>query len=211
MAVKTKGKQKKKVWVSVYAPEILNKAFLGETIVSEPQSLIGRKMTLNMSTVTGDMRKQNMEVKFLVTGVVDHKASTEVVGTSLTNSYLKRLVRKGKSKIADSFVIKTKNGSDIRVKPAIVTNKITSSSLNTRLRLEAKSLLEELAKTKSDSELFNLQISQKIQKELKDKLSKIYPLRYVDISKMLVVNSKVEKKVAEKVEEIEESKVEAEA
>ena len=181
MAVTSNIKRKKKSWVPMHAPKMLNDALLGETLVSDKKDVIGKVLTLNYSIFTKDMKKQNLDVLFKVISIVDDKAQTRIHGLSLTNSYVKRLVRRGKSKIEDSFTVKTNDGLNIRIKPLVITNNTVNSSLATKIRLLVKERLEKFVSSNGLDDLFETLLKQKIQKELKDELSKLYPLRYVDI------------------------------
>ncbi|MFT4282964.1 MAG: hypothetical protein ACMXX6_00910 [Candidatus Woesearchaeota archaeon] len=184
MAVKTQvAKKRKKSWVKIVAPQFLGNAFLGESLVQDKEDLVGKYLSLNLSTFTNDMKKQSIIVKFRAISVVDNQAQTNVVGLELTNSYMKRLVRRGKSKVSDSFVANTRDNKKLRIKPLIITNSKTNNSLQSKIRVEAKALILESVKKLSADEFFENIINTKIQRDLKDKLSKIYPLRYVDMYK----------------------------
>lgn len=195
MAIKSTIKKKKKVWIPMYAPKFLNESFLGESLVSDKQAMIGKSLTLNLSIFTRDMKKQSTDVSFKVKSIVDNKGITEVTGLSLTNGYVKRLVRRGKSKVEDSFTVKSKDGRTIRLKPIVITNNVVNQSVASKIRALTKEKLTELVEKHSAEEFFELLLQQKSQKDLKDILSKLYPLRYVDVRVAYIVqklNPKVE-------------------
>lgn len=181
MAIKSTIKKKKKVWIPMYAPKFLNESFLGESLVSDKQAMIGKSLTLNLSIFTRDMKKQSTDVSFSVKSIVDNKGITEVTGLSLTNGYVKRLVRRGKSKVEDSFTVKSKDGHTLRIKPIVVTNNVVNQSVGSKIRAVTKEKLIGLVESNNADEFFELLLQQKSQKELKDVLSKLYPLRYVDV------------------------------
>jgi small subunit ribosomal protein S3Ae len=210
MAVTSNVKRKKKVWVPMYAPEFLNKAFLGESLVSDREAMVGKSLTLNLSIFTRDMKKQSTDVTFRVKSIVEGKGLTEIVGVALTNSYVKRLVRRGKSKVEDSFTTTTKDGFTVRIKPVVITNNLVNAGVATRIRALAKEELTNLANNEHVDSFFEILLAQKVQKELKDKLSKIYPLRYVDVRVAQIVLRKsssakrAEKEATEVVEPVAE-------
>lgn len=207
MAITSNVKRKKKVWVPMQAPEFLNKAFLGESLVSDREAMIGKSLTLNLSIFTKDMKKQNIDVSFRVKSIVDGKGLTEIVGLALTNSYIKRLVRRGKSKVEDSFTAKTKDGFTVRIKPVVVTNNLVNAGVATKIRALAKEELTNLANNEHVDSFFEILLAQKVQKELKDKLSKVYPLRYVDVRVAQIVfrQSASAKREAKEVKATEET------
>lgn len=174
------GKKKKAVWVSIHAPSTLKNSFVGETILKEPSDCVGRKLTLNMSTVMSDMKKQNLEVTLQIKSVVDKKAATRITGLALTKSYVKRLVRRGKSKVEHSFVSKTADGKSIRLKPVLVTNNKVPSSVATRLRNEIKASIVSFIESTNSVDVFDAIVNMKVQKDLKSEFSKIYPIKYID-------------------------------
>ncbi len=183
-----KKSRKKKEWVPLYAPETLKRAFLGDTLIKEDKEIEGKNITLNMATAVGDMKKQHLELTFKVVSFVDNKGHTEITGTSLTSSYVKRMVRKGKTKVEDSFLAKTSDNKTLRVKPIIITHSKTTNSIASKMRVKARELLTELVSKKQASEVFDLVVNNKVQKDLKDKLSKVYPVRYADAGKIILLD-----------------------
>lgn len=183
MAVKNVSTKKraKKNWVSIYAPDVFNKAFLGESYVYGKEDLIGKPLNLNLATFSNDMKKQNMNILFKVANVHEGKGQAEIMGLVLSQSYIKRLVRRGKNKVEDSFLAKTSDGKTIRVKPVIITNARTHQSVISKLRLEARTLVKRILKKSTLDQFIKDLTDLKIQKELKEKLQKVYPLRYFDI------------------------------
>ena len=86
------------------------------------------------------------------------------------------MMRKGRKKIEDSFVIQTKDNVKARIKPIIMTRSKTQRSVLASIRKEAKEFIEEKVKTQNFVDLINNTISTKFQREIRDKLKKIYPL-----------------------------------
>lgn len=174
-------KKKKKSWLSIYSPESMGHLFLGESNVYEKEELMGKTLNLNLATITNDMKKQNINVTFKVVGVAENKGQAQLVNYVLVSSYIKRLVRRSREKIEDSFLAKTKDGKVVRVKPIAITNADTFNSIITKIRLGMKALIKTALKERTYDEFVNDLISLKFQKEMKDKLNKIYPLKYIDI------------------------------
>ncbi len=193
MAVKNVStkKKSKKAWVSVYAPDIFNKAFLGESYVYGKEELIGKTLNLNLSTFTNDMKKQNMNVFFKISGVHEGKGQAEVIGLILSQAYIKRLVRRGKNKIEDSFLAKTNDQKTVRIKPIMITNAKAHQSVVSRLRLEAKAHIKRMLKNHTVESFIKELTDLKIQKEIRDKLQKIYPLKYFDVRQVVLEKDKV--------------------
>jgi len=183
MAVKNVStkKKSKKVWVSIHAPEVFNKAFLGESYVYLKEDLIGKPLNLNLSTFINDMKKQNINILFKVAAIQEGKGLAEIMGLVLNQSYIKRLVRRGKNKVEDSFLAKTSDNKTIRVKPIIITNSKTHQSVVSKLRLDTRAHLKRMIKTMTLDSFIKELTDLRLQKEIKEKLQKIYPLRYFDV------------------------------
>ena len=176
----TKQKAKKK-WFPVYAPQVFGGQLIGESNVFAAEQMKGKFINANLSTIVSDMKKQNIQVKLRVSKVVDGKGQTEVIGMQLVQSFVKRLVRRGRSKIDDSFVSKSKEGQLVRVKPMVITNSTCPASTATQIRLETKKLLTQRLQKTGFVNMIQDILSLKLQKELKEKLVKIHPIRSVDI------------------------------
>ncbi|MGM5481625.1 MAG: hypothetical protein ACQESE_04420 [Nanobdellota archaeon] len=173
--------KKKKKWFPLVAPKTFNEASLGECYLTDSELLNDRYITANMSTISGNMRKNNTNIQFKVIAVKDGKAYCRTVGFSMINAAIKRLVKRGRDKISDSFLVKTKDKEVVRVKPLIITNNRGTKSIQSAIRLEARRVIRDFAFSKSTEELFSDMASAKLQKLVKEKCVKFYPTRSVDI------------------------------
>ena len=155
MAVNIKKKKasavkvKKKKWHPIIAPKQFNEVVLGETYVSETTEIASKYLTANLSTIMRSMRKQNVNIHFRVTEVKDGKGYTIIIGYSLINAAIKRLVRRGRDKVADSFICKTKDKKIMRIKPLIITMHKGTKSIQSAIRLEARRVIREFAFSKT--------------------------------------------------------------
>ena len=174
-------KVKKKRWFPIHAPKLFNEKLLGETYVVDESQVEGKHLTANLSTVAGSMKKQNMNVQFRVNKIEEGKAYTEVIGYSLINAAMKRLVRRGRNKIADSFLAKTKDKKVIRIKPIIITHNRGTKSVQSAVRLQIRKFVREYVFTKNADEVFADIVDIKLQKLAKDAVAKIFPIKTVDI------------------------------
>lgn len=178
----TKSKAKKQ-WVGVHAPSSFDNTHLGDTYVEMGDKAIGKSVTANLMNLTGDMRKQGVELRFDITKVADGKAQTAVTSYELLPGNIKRLVRRGRSKVDDSFNAKTKSGRRLRLKPFVITNTRVSAAACTAIRLSIRQKLKELVSKTSFDMLVQDLISHKLQKTLKEHISKVCPIRSVDIKR----------------------------
>ena len=173
--------RKKKHWIKIVAPSEFGNKIIGETICSEAKNIIGRTLKVNVFSVTGDFKKQNTHLAFVVKDVTDGKASTELYRYYVSLSHLKRMVRKAKNKIDDSFVVDTKDNIKIKIKPVMLTKQKTSRSVLTALRKKAREIISNYSKVNSFSNFVREVISNKVQIITKKELKSVYPLSLYEI------------------------------
>ena len=174
-------KVKKKKWFPIHASEHFSHALLGETYINEESELAGKYITANLSTITKSMRKQNINVQFKVDKVEEGKAFTKIIGYSMIAAAVKRLVRRGRDKITDSFLAKTKNKEVLRIKPLIITSSKGTKALQTAIRLESRRIIRESVFSNDTAEVFAELVDGKIQKKMKEAIAKLTPVRSCEV------------------------------
>ena len=174
-------KVKKKKWFAIHAPAQFNETILGESYLTESDLLEGKYMTANLSTISKSMRKQNVNIQFKIEKVVEGKGYTSITAYSLINAAMKRLVRRGRDKISDSFLAKTKDKKVLRIKPLLVSLNKGTKSTQSAVRLEARRVIREFVFSKDTVDVFAAIIEGKLQKIIKEATSKIIPLKSVEI------------------------------
>ena len=175
------AKKREKKWYEVLASKQFNNVPVGETVAYEDKNLLGRVITSNVGSLIRDPKLQNVRLSFKVNEVKENKAYTEIYGYSLAGSYVKRIIRVGRSRVDDSFLVETKDKVKIRLKPLVLTKYKTNRSILTALRaLVKKDFIEYINKESYDKFVSDL-VGKKLQRDLKLKLNKIYPIGVVEI------------------------------
>lgn len=188
--LKQEASWKRKRWLPIVAPELFNHALLGETMVVEPAEMVGKTINLSLMTLTGDLKKQSINVMFKVVGTHDNKAITEVVGYALSPSSIKRFVRRGRARIDTSFVCKTADDKAVRIKPFIVTAFDCSRSLASAIQKRTiECLVREVTKKEYKHVVRDL-VEGRLQSRLYDALKKITPLKIASIRIFEIVDPK---------------------
>ena len=82
-----------KQWFSVKAPSYLDNTTVGDVRAPTESDIIGRTITLNLSNVTDDKRKQDTQISFEVIGTDDETGLTETKSVSMTEKAVGRMVR----------------------------------------------------------------------------------------------------------------------
>jgi small subunit ribosomal protein S3Ae len=192
----------KKVWVDIYAPvEIFNENKIGETPVNKDniENVIGRTVDLNLAFVLNNFKYQNYKVIFQINKVSGLKAYTELKEVMLYPSYIRRITMKGTSKIEDSFIVKTNDGYDVRIKPLVITRFKAHRSQRTEIRKVYRKYLEEKVSSLKYYELIEKVINYDLQNEIKPALNKIFPVSNVEIKRITKI-SQVKQRIQQAVE-----------
>ena len=208
MAVKKK-KQKikvvKKEWYQVKAPKQFGNAIIGEISASEPQKLIGRRVDLPLSELTRNVRLHGIHIKLKIHDVSTKNAITFVEDYEILPAMLRRYVRRRRTRIDDSFVVQTKDGINVRVKPIIVTAFKSKGDVNKNLKQTSRELIYQRVSSSSYDDFVSDVVNHKLQSDIIRKLSKVYPVKYFEIRKFVLTKAKPTKI---KVEEVKNKEVE---
>lgn len=205
-----KVKIAKKEWYPIIAPKVFQNAVLGETTVYDPQQMMGKCLSINLMGLTNDAKRQNININFEVVDVQNGKGLANVVGYSMVQSSIRRMMRRNIERIDMSFSCKTSDNKDLRVKPLLITRSATIGSVVAKIRRTAQDFIAKYIGSASYDSLINDLVTQKLQTSLRKELNKIYPLRVCEIRLMEIVD--LEKKKEAKAEAMaKESKGKAEA
>ena len=177
-------KTKKKFPIQIQAPEYLNSVVLGESQVTDTNQMYGRTSQINLMYVTGNVKNQNVRLTFKITEVNSGVAYTEVSRYEQIPYYLGRFVKKGGDLVEDSFVVETKDGESVRIKPFIVTKDATSNLVLSSVRKQLYELVGQEAAENKGSDFMASVINGRIQNMLRGELKKIFPLKACEFRKV---------------------------
>jgi len=172
---------KKKKWFPVIAPKIFGSKVLGESLLIDSSAMKGRFMKMNLMNVTGDPKRNSVNIQFKIKEVREGQGITEIVKYERIHSFLKRIVRRGRNKIEDSFIVKTSDNKRARIKTIVITNSYSPKSVGTNIRLTARKIIKEHISKNSFERNIEEIMKGMVMKETKSKLSKIAPVRTFDI------------------------------
>ena len=182
-------KWRKKKWVQIVAPALLRNTVLGESLVMTGEQLVGKTIESNLMVLTGDMKKQHINVKFVIDSIKDGKAQTKLVSYKISPATIKRNVRRKRDRIDCVFACKTTDDIELDVKVLLITKNNTVNSVLTVLRKKTIDIVTKYITTTPFDNIVIDTIDFKIQNELKRQLKSIYPLRTCEI-KFLGVKKK---------------------
>ncbi len=205
-------KIKKKAWYAILAPQHFGNVSLGETYVTDPAVAVGRVIHANLKDITNNLSDQHVYLRFKIVNMVGNILHTEVISYYMTPSTIKKLTRRTASRMDESFVVVTNEGKRVRIKPVVVTVHKTVRSVCSELR---RALQENVARDASKLNFQDLVLSvvnHKIQMDAKKNISKVYPVKVIEIKILEYAHEgKAVKVREEKKEEAGEKPAESEA
>lgn len=187
VVVKSKVKKiKRKFPVEIKAPEVFNNISLGKTSTTDLKLFIGKTVKMNLMYITKSVKNQNVRMLFKVIDVDSGVAKTEVKSYEQIAYYLKRFIKAGSDLVEDSFVCKSKDGKNVRVKSFVVTKKSTSSMILSDLRSKIEELVSsDVSKFTAEEYIHNVAMG-KVQLGYRNELKKISPLKAFEFRKVVV-------------------------
>ena len=185
---------KAKSWYKVHVPDNLGKAYIGDTIANDAESVVGRIMTATLGEITNDYAKQHVKMSFKIATVAGDAAYTEFVGHEVTRDYLRSLVKRRSSRVDCHVPVVTKDGKKVQLTISCYTFARANIAQEHAIRGVITAALGAQAQAWDLTTLLNGIVSGEISRDLFKAVKTIYPTRRVEI-----IKSKVEQ-VAAKVD-----------
>lgn len=170
------AKKRKKKWIPIFATKEFNNQNIGETYLDEPEQAIGRRIKVNLMTLTRDSKKQNFNVFFKVVEVKNNQAQTEFYKYHMQVAQLKRITKKNKNKVDDSFIYTTKDNKKVTIKPIIITRTLTYKSTLSDIRKSTREFLVNYTKKVNSNQILKDIVSNNLQREIKGNARKVTPV-----------------------------------
>ncbi len=202
-------KWRKKKYFTILAPRVFQERELGQTMAYEPGALKDRRLTANLMVLLGNIKKQHVNITFVVDKVQGDTGRTRVQRYEVVQAALKRKVRRQRDRLDDSFKCVTRDNKLVQIKPLVITVVRTSSSVKADLRKKLVSLIKIAVKKMDYDSLVMELINDKFQRDLSHVLRKIVPIRSVDIRVMNYLGEQGGEPAAEKPASVVEVKPEA--
>jgi len=187
---KSSTRVRRKTWYKITAPKLFNNQVLGESCVFDQRQLLNRKLKVNLMNLIGDPKKQHINIDFKIVELQGDKVKTDIVGYSMSNSAIKRFVRRGITRIDETIICETSDNKKLKIKPFLLTRTKVKSLKETILRkLLIDTLVVSVNKMAYD-QFFESLISYKLQKSMRQVLNKITPLRSCEIRNISIPSEK---------------------
>jgi len=187
-ARKIKDRWKAKNWYNILAPPAFDGVTIADTLTDKPNNLVNRVTGVSLQDLTNDFRKSHIVLYFKVHKVEESNAHTQFVGHALTSDYLRRMVRRRKSKVDGVYDAQTRDGAYIRVKPFATTDKRIQNSQKKVIRESMKKTITEQASKSTMSEFVKSILDGKVGSDIYKSCKKLYPVKRVEIYKTEVIS-----------------------
>jgi small subunit ribosomal protein S3Ae len=174
-------KWRKKRYFSIFAPKVFQERELGQTMAYGPEEMMGRKIEVNLMILTGNVKKQHINVSFRVNSLRGEQAHTIVDTYEIAPAAVKRKVRRMRDKLDGSFTLITSDKQKVRLKPLIITGTKVSQAVRAAVRVDSTKFMTNYVGTVDYETLVTDMITEKFQKEIRNAINKITPIRSVDI------------------------------
>lgn len=199
MVTQTKVITKKKKFQDVEIPLVrLRIELIGDSI----EEIKDKTIKLDL---TRQLRGKNIEVVFK-TYIEKGKLIARPIKIILAPYFIRRIIRKRISYVEDSFLIPSQE-SMLKIKPFLITRKRVSRAVRRTLRNKARNWLGDYISQKTDNEIFNDLISNKLQRPLSLILKKTYPLSFCEIKYLEITRPLKTEEIPEKIKKVEIEKV----
>lgn len=202
-AKKVKEKWKSKVWYTILATESFGKKEIGSTPASEPDELINRISEAYLSDISGDFKLSHVKLFFRITKVEGDKAYTEFEGHEINQDYVRRLVRRRKTRIDSVVDVLTSDGKELRLKPLIILDRKVINNVETNIRNSINEFLKEKASSLPLDQLVVYMLSPQFANDAYEKIKAIYPTRKIELRKSEIIRSHKEAKEEKQAEQAE--------
>ena len=202
---KVKDRWKAKNWYQIVSPSLFNNVPVAETLAETPDSLIGRVTEVSLQDLTNDFRKSHIKLLFTIDKVEQNTAHTQLKGHVLTSDYLRRMIRRRKSRVDGVFDVQTRDNALLRVKPFAIAEKRIQSSQKKLIRNVMNEVIEKEAKTKTLNAFIRDCLEGKIGSEIYKHCKIYYPVKRIEINKTEIIRLPTiiieDEKPPEKIEE----------
>jgi len=184
---KVKDRWKAKNWYQILAPSLFNNIPVAETLAEEPDNLIGRVTEVSLQDLTNDFRKSHIKLLFAVDKVEQNTAHSQLKGTLLTSDYLRRMIRRRKSRVDGVFDVETRDGAFLRVKPFAIAEKRIQSSQKKLIRNVMSDVIRKEAKAKTLNSFIKDSLEGKLGSEIYKHCKIYYPVKRIEINKTEII------------------------
>ena len=167
---------------------MFNENFIAETPTTDPKTLMGRNLEVNVSELLKQPSKYYMKVIFKINRIDEKQKTvyTRFNGYTVSKEHIYRVIRKRTQKVETVTDIKTKDDWKLQVTAVTILNRNTESEIQKKIRKHVESFLKEEVGKLTVNDFMKLLINSVLQVKIKKSGTKIYPVRFSEITKVEV-------------------------
>src|SRR4030042_5086946 len=184
---KVKDRWKAKNWYTILAPSLFNHVPVAETLAETPESLIGRVTEVSLQDITNDFRKSHIKLLFSIDKIEQNTAHTQLKGHLLTSDYLRRMIRRRKSRVDGVFDVETRDGALLRAKPFAIAEKRIQSSQKKLIRNVMNDVITKEGKAKTLNSFIKDCLDGKTGSEIYKHCKIYYPVKRIEVNKTEII------------------------
>lgn len=182
-------KWKGKDWYAILAPSTFGKKQIGESPSTDIKDISGRVLEVALTSLVPQTQRYYVRLNFKVNRVEGNNAHTRFNGLTVSREQMFRLVRKRFSKVELVNEVETKDGWKLQLTTISALNRSTKSSVQSEVRLLTDKWLKEFSAKSSIEDFVKGVTSGAVQKNIKGLGSKVYPIRFTEITKVEVLKA----------------------
>ena len=184
MATRSVDKWKAKKEFEILAPSMFNEKVVGITYATDPKVIPGRVIEVGLSEVIPvESRRPKTKVILKAENLRGNQVVTKFAGHRIARDFERGLVRRKTSKVYISEEVKTKDDKRLKVKAFVVTTSKVGRAVKTSLRNALADMIKKESQEKGFDKFVDEILKGQVNRKIKNKLSKIYPLRQAVIQK----------------------------
>jgi len=182
---------KAKSWYKVFAPEVLGKTYIGDTIANDPENVVGRVMQTTLGEIINDYARQNVKMKFRIANVAGDSAYTEFVGHEVARDYLRSMIKRRTSRIDCHVPITTKDGKRVDLTVTCFTLTRANLSQAHEIRSIISSMVSKMGSEADMNGIINGIVNGDMAREVFKAVKPVFPVRRVEVIKSKLTTAKV--------------------
>jgi small subunit ribosomal protein S3Ae len=182
---------KAKSWYKVFAPEVLGKTYIGDTIANDPENVVGRVMQTTLGEIINDYARQNVKMKFRIANVAGDSAYTEFVGHEVARDYLRSMIKRRTSRIDSHVPITTKDGKRVDLTVTCFTLTRANLSQAHEIRSIISSMVSKMGSEADMNGIINGIVNGDMAREVFKAVKPVFPVRRVEVIKSKLTTAKV--------------------
>jgi small subunit ribosomal protein S3Ae len=180
-------KWKGKDWFAILSPKAFGENIIAETPATDPKTLMGRTIDVNVSDVMSQKGKDYQRLIFKIIRVDGKNAHTTFSGYVCMKEFISRVIRKHLQKVEVIGNVKTKDEWELQMSSIAIMNRNVEKNIQRKIRLWVADQLTENAGKSGIDEFVKYIATGSMQYNMKKQGSKIYPIRFFEVSKIEVV------------------------